>query len=52
VKFNQVPLQFLASMLGMTPETFSRIRKKWFPDFCQEQTCGLFHMFALTKKAS
>jgi CRP-like cAMP-binding protein len=26
--FNQVPLQFLASMLGMTPETFSRIRKK------------------------
>jgi CRP-like cAMP-binding protein len=26
--FNLVPLQFLASMLGMTPETFSRIRKK------------------------
>lgn len=26
--FNQVPLQHLASMLGMTPETFSRIRKK------------------------
>jgi len=25
---NQVPLQYLASMLGMTPETFSRIRKK------------------------
>ncbi|TVQ16697.1 MAG: Crp/Fnr family transcriptional regulator [Bacteroidetes bacterium] len=25
--FNQVPLQYLASMLGMTPETFSRIRK-------------------------
>jgi len=24
--FNQVPLQYLASMLGMTPETFSRIR--------------------------
>lgn len=26
--FNAVPLQYLASMLGMTPETFSRIRKK------------------------
>ncbi len=26
--FNLVPLQYLASMLGMTPETFSRIRKK------------------------
>ena len=26
--FNQVPLQYLASMLGMTPETISRIRKK------------------------
>jgi CRP/FNR family transcriptional regulator, anaerobic regulatory protein len=26
--FNEVPLQYLASMLGMTPETFSRIRKK------------------------
>ena len=26
--FNNVPLQYLASMLGMTPETFSRIRKK------------------------
>ncbi len=26
--FHQVPLQYLASLLGMTPETFSRIRKK------------------------
>lgn len=26
--FNQVPSQYLASMLGMTPETFSRIRNK------------------------
>jgi CRP/FNR family transcriptional regulator, anaerobic regulatory protein len=26
--FNQMPLQYIASMLGMTPETFSRIRKK------------------------
>ncbi|MFD1294980.1 Crp/Fnr family transcriptional regulator [Lutibacter holmesii] len=26
--FNNVPLQYLASMLGMSPETFSRIRNK------------------------
>jgi hypothetical protein len=26
--FNQVPLQYIASMLGMRPETISRIRKK------------------------
>lgn len=26
--FNQVPQQYISSMLGMTPETFSRIRKK------------------------
>jgi CRP-like cAMP-binding protein len=28
--FNQVPLLYIASLLGMTPETFSRIRKRQY----------------------
>lgn len=35
--FNQIPLHYLASMLGMTPETLSRIRKKSFLDIDQDK---------------
>ena len=27
--FNEVPLKYLASMMGMTPESLSRIRKEY-----------------------
>jgi hypothetical protein len=40
--FNIVPPQYLASMLGMAPETLSRLRKRvWFEflDICQVQAC-------------
>ena len=33
VLFNQVPLQYLASMLGMTPETLSRFRNRSVKNF-------------------
>ncbi|MFT7589349.1 MAG: hypothetical protein ACI959_001567 [Limisphaerales bacterium] len=31
--FNQVPLQYLASMMGMSPETLSRLRKQNLTDY-------------------
>lgn len=36
----QVPQQYIASMLGMSPETLSRIKKKYFLDKNQENKTG------------